>query len=101
MGARSPIARRLAPSRVAPAADGSASRGGGARFVLASVLAGTFANSACVGPVQGLDAGRGNTSPKSSSICIGFPMQPPLPSEMSTRGLPWSRNIIHNPSEKR
>jgi len=41
------------------------------RFVLASVLAGTFANSACVGPVQGLDAGRGSTSPKSSSICVG------------------------------
>jgi len=30
MGARSPIARRMAPSRVAPFTEGSASRGGGA-----------------------------------------------------------------------
>jgi len=109
----SPIARAGGPKpRVAPAADGSASCGGGdlsgSRFrcasptkvCAASVLPGTFANSACVGPVQGVEHGRGNAAPKSSSICVGFPMQPPLPSEMSTRGLPWSRNIIHNPSEK-
>lgn len=71
----SPIARRLAPPRVAPAADGSASCGRGASFrtkvCAASVLAGTFVNSACVGPVQGHDAGRGSATPKSSSICVG------------------------------
>ncbi len=67
MGHRSPIARRLAPSRVAPAADGSASCGGGTFSFPASVLSETFANSAPVGPVQGRDTGRGSTAPRSSS----------------------------------
>jgi len=41
------------------------------RFVPASALPGTFANSACVGPVQGHDTGLGSAAPKSSSICVG------------------------------